>query len=197
MILENKFFVSQFDLVWKSRIIARLRYEKSLPMTPEEGEQTLNDINSLLASPTLDVRTSSSSNSTQELLASTGATFESLEIQPSYHIPLNSTLTLNLKYLAGAQDIPIWAIFMTIFATLKDNAQYPASARVQPLPLSFSADGFNAILQIQRIDGPAHTRPPFLERQDINHMLTLLPKFMFRHGKFKEVEFRIGLDGKE
>lgn len=199
MILDNKFLVSQFDFVWKSRIIARLRYEKPLRISPEEGEQTSHEMDPTLTSPTLDVKTSPSSNSLPNQSASPGAIMsESLDIQPSYdRIPLTSTLTLSLQYLANAQDIPIWAIFMTIFATLRDNAEYPASARVQGLPLTFSAAGFGAVLQIMRHEGPPVTRPPFLERWVINDMLNLLPKFMFKHGKFKEVEFGIERDGRE
>ena len=81
---------------------------------------------------------------------------------------------------------------MALFATLGQNAEYPASARVPPRPLSFSADGFDALLQIEPNEGP-----PVMERWVVNHMLNVLPKFMFKYGRCAEVEFSIELGGRE
>ena len=182
MVAKNKFFVSEFDMVWKGKVVARLRY-----MAPPNGaiEQRIG-LEEQKANKTTPV------NVTLFQIESANSTHTAL-------LPLNTTtnavLAMKLQYIRNGRDLPIYAVFMTVMATLVTNAYYPAKTRVQPFEAS--TPGFNAEMAISTSSGPSSYQAPFFEREHLNHAIQLLLEHMLQQRKFAEIAFTVMLDDKE
>ena len=195
MIAESKFVVSEFDLLWKGRIVAKLRYQKAassgtaIKGDPGEDDQELN-------SPIPSNYSSDSSRGTPDILKGQTSTADianmTLDSSSIDSTNADPEIKLHAQYPENAQLIPIWTIFVMIIATLKDNAWYKATARVQPM--STSVPGFDATLTIQT---PRTRQPPYLVYKQLNIAIPLIPILMLRHSKFAEMTFQIEIGGKE
>ena len=107
----------------------------------------------------------------------------------------NAVLGLKLQYLRDGRDLPIYAVFLTVMATLVKNAYYPANSRIRPFDAS--TPGFNAQIAISVSTGPDSHQAPFFQRNHLNHAIQQLPEFMLEERKFKEIAFTVILDNKE
>ena len=196
MVAKNKFFVSEFDIVWKGKVVARLRYttpsdsEKNQRVGVGEQKGSKTVVSSSLAA--LGGKETSSGNATLSQIGSASLTHTAL-------LPLSTTtknvLAMKLQFLRNAGDLPIYAVLITVMATLVKNAYYPANTRIQPFDVS--TPGFNAQLAISVSTGPDSHQPPFFLREHLNHAIQQLPEFMFEERKFKEIAFTVMLDNKE
>ena len=198
MIRYTKFFVSDHDIIWKGKVVARLKYQKPSPngLTRDGREVEIYKPNATATSylegdlPTFDVKvplpplpTNDRSDPNLEL-PTTG--------DLASHIPAGQ-MALHMQYLDDAQDLPIWTVFMMVLATLKDNAQYPALARVQNFVVN--VPGYDARLGIMVPGGPARRRPPFFENRHVNNAMRLIPAFLLGQRKVAEIKFAFELDG--
>ena len=182
MVAKNKFFVSEFDMVWKGKVVGRLRYMAPLNGAIEQGiglgEQKANKRAPI--------------SGTLFQIESANSTYTAL-------LPLNATtnalLAMKLQYLRNGRDVPIYAVFMTVMATLVKNAYYPAKTRVRPFEAS--TPGFDAEMAISTSSGPTSYQPPFFEREHLNHAIQLLLEHMLQQRKFAEIAFTVLLDAKE
>lgn len=180
MIIHTRFVVSEFDIMWKGKIIAKLQYQKgkAAGLIDDSGSSDSADV-------LRDKRVMEASRMTVVNLTSTAVQSYSSD----------ESVTLELQYLENAKNIPILTIFMVVLTTLKDNAEYPATARTQPFETKVR--GFDAKLEIMRNEGPPIRRPPFFERADVNKAVRQLPELMLQQGKFAEISFIVDVDGKE
>lgn len=196
MIDRTKFFVSEHDIIWKGKIVAKLRYQKA---NPNEISRIDREVHRYTPSstatsymegdtPTFDIKIPLDS-------APMNGTSDSTSRESASEVRALPKLDLELQYLKNAKDLPIWTVFMMVLATLKHSAAYPASARANPYVVSVA--GFDASLEIARKTGPGSRRPPFLENTHVNHAIAWIPKIMLAQRKFAEVIFRFDIDGKE
>ena len=184
MIRYTKFFVSEHDLIWKGKVVARLHYQKPNPngLSEDGREVAIYKPNTTATSylegdlPTFDVR------------------------MPLWPIPINDTsdpnldwpttgdlspdlpsseIVLHLQYLEDARDMPIWTVFQMVISTLKDNAEYPALDRVQSFVVN--VPGYDAKLGITTNGGPPRRR--------------LIPAFVLGQRRVAEIKFSFEVDG--
>lgn len=196
MVAKNKFFVSEFDMVWKGKVVARLRYttppdggiKQRVGVGEQKGSKTV--VSSSLAA--LGDKETSSVNATLSQIESANLTHTAL-------LPLSTTtnnvLGMKLQFLRNGRDLPIYAVLITVMATLVKNAYYPANTRIRPFDAS--TPGFDAQLAVSVSTGPDSHHAPFFEREHLNHAIQQLPEFMLEERKFKEIAFTVMLDNKE
>ena len=183
MVAKNKFFVSEFDIVWKGKVVARLRYttppdgaiKKSVGLGEQKGNKTV---------------------------AAVKVTLSQAESASSPHtalLPLNTTtnavLGMRVQYIRNGSVLPIYAVFMTVMAALVKNAYYPAKTRVGPFDAS--TPGFNAEIAISTTTGSSSYQAPSFERGHLNHAIKQLLTFMLEQRKFAEIAFSVMLDDEE
>ena len=100
----------------------------------------------------------------------------------------NDMVSINLQYVNHGKDLPIYAVFMTVIAAMKDNAYYPATALVQPF--ASGTPGYDAQLSIMLDSSPQTPRIPFI-RSHVTHAIRHIPVFMLEQRRFAEVGFTI------
>ncbi|CAF9927407.1 MAG: hypothetical protein HETSPECPRED_006578 [Heterodermia speciosa] len=196
MVAKNNFSVSVFDMVWKGKVVARLRYmtppgsgvEQRIGIGEQQGGKTV-------VSPGL-----AALGGKETLLANvTLSEIESTNFTSTALLPLNTTtngvLAMRMQFLRNGRDLPIYTVFMTVMATLVKNAYYPAKSRIRPFDAS--TPGFNAQIAISVNTGPGSQQAPFFERDHLNHAIQQLPSFMLEERTFKEIAFTVMLDNKE
>ncbi|KAL8788388.1 MAG: hypothetical protein Q9195_007346 [Heterodermia aff. obscurata] len=196
MVAKNKFVVSEFDIVWKGKVAARLRYttppESGIVQHIGEAEQKGRKTVISPGSAALGVKETSSVNVTLSHIEPANLTHTAL-------LPLSTTVKVNLamrlQYLRNGRDLQIYAVLLTVMATLVKNAHYPAKTRIRPFDAS--TPGFNAEIGISVSTGPGSHQPPYFERDHLNHAIQQLPAYMLEERKFKEIAFTVLLDDKE
>lgn len=193
MVAKNKFCVSDFDVVWKGKVVAKLKYKKATEQELESiggGESKNNETASLA-----NVATSGGSGTSLvgDIARDTGQLNTTVESPLSARTSNVNVLTLHLQFLRNAKDLPVFSVFMALLAALKDNAYYPSTDRVHPF--ASSTPGFDSQLSILRMEPPIQT-PPFFERTHITNTIRLIPSFMLGERKFCEVAFSFKLGEK-
>ena len=194
MVAKNKFCVSDFDVVWRGKVVANLRYKKATQQELQEigGVESKNNETASLAY--LERAGGSGMSLVGGITRGTGQVNTTVEFPLSVQTSNEDVLTLHVQYLSNAKDLPIFSVFMAILAALKDNAYYAPTDRVYPF--SSSTPGFDTQLSILRNEPPI-TTPPFFERTHITHTIRLIPGFMLEERKIAEVafSFRLGNNG--
>ena len=188
--------MSEFDIVWKGKVVARLRYttpaDGGINQRVRAGDQKGRKTAVSSGLTALGSKDTSSVNVSLSQIGSANLTHTAL-------LPLSTTtnavLGLKLQYLSNGRDLPIYAVFLTVMATLVKNAYYPANSRVRPFDAS--TPGFNAQIAISVSTGPGSQQAPFFERDHLNHAIQQLPEFMLEERKFNEIAFTVILDNKE
>ena len=181
MVAKNNFFVSEFDMVWKGKVVAKLSYmvptDGALEQGIGSGDQTGNktSVNVTLSQTQL-------ASSTHAALLPLGTT-------------TNAGLGMRMQYLRNGSNLQIYAVFLTVMATLVKNAYYPAKTRVQPFDAS--TPGFNAEIGISTNTGSSSYQAPFFERGHLNHAIQQLLTYMLEQRKFAEIAFTVMWDDKE
>ena len=196
MIKHNKFVVSEFDVLWKGKITGRLRFQKAEPRS--SFENSANGSHSFQVSAASNYSTKVLSDRSYFAKKKTNKTVSASEIASSATVKSLTTdpmITFRMDFLQDAKTLPIGSVFGMIFELLKDDAEFPATARVQPF--SITSRGFDATLNIQRIQGPSMRTPPYFEYAFLNNAIRQLPRLMLGQGKFAEATFEIDLDGKK
>lgn len=195
MIAKNSFFVCEFDIMWKGRVVARLRYGKAPEGGGEFGQRTTDGRSETFTreASTAGHKASSSAINNTVVEAESANTTSTIPPLPLISIA-NEAIALNLKYLNNGENIPIFTVFMTVLATLTENAFYPAAALVEPFHAS--TPGFDAQISIMRNAGSPDQRPPFFERTILTQAMRQLPGFMLMQRRFAEVAFTITVEGR-
>ena len=196
MAFHRRFFAVEFDVMWKGRIIAWLRFQKPImnsgiltrsllelsndTVTGLSGSAANIEPSATLAADTNSVSTMSSSSPLSETSSIEGATG-------------NPQFRFDADFKPDAETLTIIDVFMAVIATMTENAMWAAGARVKPFEAS--APGFNAEVFITNPPGPLRKRPPFLEQRWITEAMSQIPKFMLDRGRFAESIFGIRIDG--
>lgn len=200
MIRYTKFFVGEHDMIWKGKVVARLSYQKprSNGLSEDGREVEIFKPNTTATSylegdlPTFDVEIPLPSipiNDSSDANIGWPTTGDLVPNAPA------GEMQLHLQYLENARDFAIWTVFQMVLATLKDNAEYPALARVQPFVVNLP--GYDAKLGITPNGGPARRRPPFFENRNVNNAMRLIPAFVLGQRKVAEIKFSFELDDHE
>ncbi|CAF9939131.1 MAG: hypothetical protein HETSPECPRED_001494 [Heterodermia speciosa] len=195
MIDNNKFVVSSFDLLWKGRIYASLRYQK-----PEPGASFESAANG-----SHNFQVSASSN--YSAMVPSDRSYTKNRASETFSVPLvrspetvntlvtDPLLTIHMQYLQDARILPIGTVFAMTLEMLKNDAEFPANSLVQSS--STTKRVFDATLEIQRSEGPSTMTPPYFEYMHLNRAIRQVPRLMLDGGKFAEVAFQIEIDQKE
>ena len=193
MIDKNKFCVSDFDMVWRGKVVAVLRYKQATQQELQETEGGESKDNETASFAGLTTARGGGTSMLGGIARGTGQVNTTVELPLSVQTSNEDVLTLHLQYLSNARDLPIFGVFMAVIAALKDNAYYAPTDRVYPF--SSSTPGFDTQLSILRNEPPI-TTPPFFERTHITHTIRLIPGFMLEERKIAEVAFTFRLGNK-
>ena len=196
MIKHYKFVVSSFDLLWKGKITGRLQYQKVEPSASFESSANsshsfpLSEPSNSSAKVPSDRRHFSKKRTNETISASVLPSPEAANT-----LIADPLITIHMQYLPNAQILPIGAVFGMTIEILKDNAEYPATDRVQSSSTAIRI--FDATLEIRKTEGPSMRTPPYFEYAYYNRAIRQLPRLMLTEGKFAEAAFQIDLDKKE
>ena len=190
MVAKNSFYVSQFGITWKGKVIAILRYSR----TPDR--QTLDHgANSTAAYSNPEVSTISITQPRMKSNIGSNGTQATINIpkSPATSSPnatTNDHLSLSLKFLDNGSPVPIYAVFMAVFAALKDNAYFPLHGRVTPF--ASTTPGFDSQVAVVRGGSPMEQeQPPFFERHHVTVAVSNIPGFMLAERRFAELSFTV------
>ena len=196
MINNFKFTVSTFDILWKGKIVAWLRYHK-VPPNASSGNPANRDVSLQVSVPSnySSIVVGNRSNFAQKNKSENNTT--SMTSAPNAVEPLTtaSIITIHMQYLPDAKTLPIGTVFAIILETLKDNAEFSATARIPSS--SFTLPAFDVTLVIRGNRGPSMRTPPYFEYAYLNRAIRQIPRLMLSEGKIAEVTFQIEVDDKE
>ena len=197
MIRHNKFVVSTFDVLWKGRITARLRYQKTEPSS---------SFHRLAKNDSLSFQVSALSNSSSKV-RSARSSFTKKRTIETITAPANPSpdaartltadpqITINMQFLPNARTLSIGTVFAITLEVLKNNAEFAATARVRSSMTTQRE--FDATMEIRRTEGPSMLTPPDFEYMYFNRAIRQVPRLMLNQGRFAEVAFQIDIDKKE
>ena len=182
MTIRRRFFAVEFDVKWKGNVIAWLRFQ---PPSAPGGSTGLLVASSddMTASPTGVVSRNSNStaiNTAGQIITTNNTDFGDPEF--GFYI----------DFTPQAKTLSIFEVFMTVIATMVENAMSDANARVQPFQVS--APGFGTEMEITKDPRLPRRRPPFFEHKWVTEAMAQIPTFMLIRGRFAEVNFDIELN---
>lgn len=180
MIQDKKFQLAQFELRWNDQVFGWVHIVDN-PSTPG---LTLGGSH---ANGTLDIARRSasfkSSNATDLKITNIITTDDTDD-------PAEARLTTTFTPIGG--NLGVYDVFYPIMNTLSDMAERPSTYTCDGLVAG--ADNYRGVICVLPVS-PLRTRPPHLEYQWLVRMVSRIPGFMVKSGRFGEIEITMAVDG--
>ena len=182
IISRNQFHEVEFELFWENKVVAHIYFTKPMDLGPSSSNETLG------------------TNAPSTLLPTSNGTTSVVLDNSNSTTNLSDTLNdgrfgWNPRFIAQANTLTVFEVFLTVMAGLKNAAPQPAMEKI-PGPFTSAAVNVPANLQIyihkRRSPRP---RPPYFQYIHVIKALRLVPGYMLAQGRFADLFFVMEVNG--
>ena len=174
---RKQFQEVEFDLLWKGKVVAWLRFEKAESATLPKGVGLAENKTQATTVESLLAQTQISNSTTPE---------------PSTHLTAAPRFTFTAQYTPYAKPLSIFQVFVSVFSALVQAAPFPSTSVVKPL--IYEALDYNSQISVVSAD---RRTPPYFQYGALVEGLKRIPEFMLEQGRFAELGWKIEIGGRE
>ena len=180
MVRNNRFQCVKFYLRWNGDLVGLIDIDKVGPQLSIAGSNQSQSQSQIVQR-----------SSALESIVNRSTNLTGLDTGP----PVLFDPRLSILIERTGENLPIFAVFMTVLCGMEYAAQFPSTSRVSPFGIYQTGQPYDTAVWFQDYESKRRRSPPFLEYQWVIKSLAQLPGFMFGEGRFTEVEMVIEVDG--